>query len=368
MNQMKAIIDEEMKLINQLMNSMVLVWMFLSTFALIFTLLRTELTGWGGKENMLILIYIAIMLVAVFRNRLSPYIKVFLFIASQVLVAILGVLEFGFMAPAILFLPMTVMLLACFYKQAVILFFAGLVLVFISWAAYAFHNGYLSLSPDANVIFMNVEHWVVYIICLANLLLFLPISIYKYRNNMNQLLFEVMEQKKEIEHLANHDFLTGLPLIKLCMSQFDAFLASDYQNNKHLAMLFLDIDKFKLVLDQYGHDAGDICLIHVANKLSKEVRSAGFACRLGGDEFMVLLNTFKSKDELIDKAERIVSEVSSTFKFRGKHLSVGVSVGIALFGEHGKKFHDLKRAADRAMYQAKSSNNNSICFAEPEAN
>lgn len=366
MSEVQEIIKEEIKLVNQLINSMILIWVILSTFALLFSLLRTELTGWGAKENTLIILYVFMLLVTVVRHTIHPHLKVTFFISSLLIVAVLGVLEFGFFAPAVLFLPMTALLLSLFCRQPIVLLFVSLVLIFIAWVGYAFNTGYLSLTPDANTIFNSVDHWLVYLICLASLMLFVPISIIKYRNTMCRLFVEVKQQKKEIEHLANHDFLTGLPLIKLCMMKFDSFVANELQVDKPLAILFFDIDKFKLVLDRYGHDAGDICLIHVANKLNEVIKPEDFVCRLGGDEFMVLLSDFSNQDELLMKTERIISEIFSTFIFRGQHLSVGVSVGIALYGVHGKKFHDLKRAADRAMYQAKLSTHNSICFAEPE--
>jgi|GEM_PF-5051596 len=368
MNNVKEIINEEIKLVNQLINPMILILIVLSSLALLFTLLRTELTGWGAKENTLIILYLLMLLVTAIRHKIHTYIKVTFFTLSLLLVAVMGVFEFGFMAPAILFLPMTALLLSLFCTQAFVLLFASLVLIFIAWVGYAFNIGYFSLTPDANTIFNSVDHWLVYLVCLACLMLFVPVSIFKYRNTMSRLFLEVKQQKQDIEHLANHDFLTGLPLIKLCMLKFDEFLTKNDLANQALAVLFLDVDQFKLVLDRYGHDAGDICLMHVASQLKKAIKSEGFVCRLGGDEFMVLLSHFNNNDELLKRSERIISEVSSPFVFRGQQLSIGVSVGIALYGVHGQKFHDLKRAADRAMYQAKISTHHSICFAELEGN
>jgi diguanylate cyclase (GGDEF)-like protein len=144
------------------------------------------------------------------------------------------------------------------------------------------------------------------------------IAIFQYRQYYQQLISEITRQKIEIEHLANHDYLTGLTLVQLAINTVEQFVTYDEEPSRGMAVLFLDLDKFKLVNDHYGHDAGDICLILVANKISRELKHEGFLSRLGGDEFLILLQGVDDVKQLKSRAERLLAAVSEPFMFQGR--------------------------------------------------
>jgi diguanylate cyclase (GGDEF)-like protein len=360
---MKRNTQQELKLIGQLMDSLLWLWVMLSSFGLWFSLSRAEITGWSCREYLHIGFFVMIILVTLLRKKLSPLVKAMFFVTFQSAVAVMGVLSFGLLAPSLIFLPMIVVILALFFHHNLIIAVSLLVLVFVALSGYAFQMGYWQLPVDADVLFTSPEHWFLTVVCLTIFLLFVAIAIFQYRQYNQQLIGEITRQKIEIEHLANHDYLTGLPLVQLAINTFEQFVAHQEEQPRGLAVLFLDLDKFKLVNDHYGHDAGDICLIHVANKISRELKHEGFVSRLGGDEFLILLPGVDDVKQLKARAERLLAAVSDPFMFRGRQLSIGASIGIAVYPTHGAQFQELKRAADRAMYRAKLSDVDVICVA-----
>lgn len=157
----------------------------------------------------------------------------------------------------------------------------------------------------------------------------------------------------DLEHQAHHDSLTNLPNRKVLHDSFEAMLRSSAPN-AHLALMLLDLNRFKEVNDTLGHHTGDILLVHTSQRLSHLASaSAALVCRLGGDEFAVLLQGVTDTLQAVDFAERIATALRKPFIIDGKNLQVGASVGVALYPEHGKDSHALLRAADVAMYRAK---------------
>jgi diguanylate cyclase (GGDEF)-like protein len=354
---------DEQTLLGQLMDSLLWLWGMLSSFALWFSLSRAEAIGWGLKEYLHIGFFVAILLVAIMRRFINAYFKALFFVIFQLAIAVFGVTSFGILAPSILFLPMVVVILSLFYHHNLIIVVSLGILLFVALSGFAFHMGFWELAVDANTLFNSSEHWFLYVICLSIFLLFVATAIFQYRQYQQQLINEITRQKSEIEHLANHDYLTGLPLVQLAINRFERFALRDPERQGSMAVLFLDLDKFKLVNDRFGHDAGDICLIHVANKLARELKPEGFVCRLGGDEFLILIPGLSDIASIKSKAERLLAAVADPFMFRGRQLSIGASVGIAVYPTHGDKFQELKRASDRAMYRAKLSADDAICVA-----
>jgi diguanylate cyclase (GGDEF)-like protein len=164
-----------------------------------------------------------------------------------------------------------------------------------------------------------------------------------------------MQQSAEATalHLAHHDSLTGLPNRRLLQDRIAVGIDRAKRYGERLAVLCLDLDGFKSVNDRHGHDAGDGLLKAVADRLTASVRAADTVARLGGDEFVVLLQVKEALDaDLI--AGKIIEQVSRPFRVGLLELSVGTSVGIALFPAHGASGENLLKQADLALYQAKS--------------
>lgn len=129
-------------------------------------------------------------------------------------------------------------------------------------------------------------------------------------------------------------------------------------------LLLIDLNRFKPINDQYGHEAGDKVLIEVAHRLAEQVRDGDVVARLGGDEFVVLLNGLYERNSLSNIAVRLIDRIGMPISVDGRALEVGSSVGLALYPEHGQSLAQLLRAADKAMYEVKASHHAGFAFAD----
>jgi diguanylate cyclase (GGDEF)-like protein/PAS domain S-box-containing protein len=161
--------------------------------------------------------------------------------------------------------------------------------------------------------------------------------------------------EERIHQLAFNDSLTGLAN-RLCFEQQYALLLDQAKANQtKLAVLLLDLDRFKLINDSYGHHAGDRVLKYVARQISSLVRTGDVVARLGGDEFEILMPDVRDADEALEVAEKIVERLNEPFndKEGGREYYIAGSIGIAIYPDHGMDAETLNRHADLAMYQAK---------------
>ena len=170
------------------------------------------------------------------------------------------------------------------------------------------------------------------------------------------LLVDTTDQKTfeaQLLHDALHDPLTGLANRVLFADHLERALASGRRGRTKVALLFLDLDDFKVVNDTLGHRAGDRLLIEVARRLSEETRAGDVASRQGGDEFTVLLDRVQGVDEAVASAERLAAKLCRPIELEGLNIAVTVSIGIAL-ASAGNGADDLLAQADAAMYAAKA--------------
>jgi diguanylate cyclase (GGDEF)-like protein len=172
-----------------------------------------------------------------------------------------------------------------------------------------------------------------------------------------RVLLGLYHAERDNRWLANHDLLTGLPNRTMRNQRFAELLLEHRYNTSpevpHITVLCLDLDGFKSVNDQFGHAAGDALLVAVAERLRDCVRVDDFLCRVGGDEFVVLMPDV-SQAQVETIAARIIERIAAPFDLGLRtHLSVGISIGSACAPSDGLTADELLRAADRAMYQAK---------------
>jgi diguanylate cyclase (GGDEF)-like protein/PAS domain S-box-containing protein len=165
--------------------------------------------------------------------------------------------------------------------------------------------------------------------------------------------------------LAFHDALTGLPNRSLLMERIDQLVHMTEREPRNVAVMFLDLDRFKVVNDTFGHPVGDDVLIEVARKLQAEVRQVDLVARLGGDEFVVVLDNPVSHDEVARIAGRIVATINEPMDIRGHVAQVGTSIGIAMHPRDGASAAQLVGSADLAMYAAKAAGKNCYRFFNP---
>jgi len=179
---------------------------------------------------------------------------------------------------------------------------------------------------------------------------------------------DITERKaveEKIKHLANHDSLTGLPSLRLGKDRLEAALSLAGRHKKEVALLFVDLDGFKAVNDAHGHDAGDKVLIALAERMVKCVRQSDTVARIGGDEFIVVLQEIESRDAALKVAKKVVAAACKPMRHGDLKLTVGASVGLALYPEHAETVADLLRCADEAMYLVKKDGKNGVAVWRP---
>lgn len=164
---------------------------------------------------------------------------------------------------------------------------------------------------------------------------------------------ELADANRQLQHAAFHDSLTELPNRRYLLERLDAAMADSLRRGESLALLLLDLDHFKPINDQYGHDAGDFVLRALGQRLQAHLRRGDFAARLGGDEFAVLVTGPGVKSELPQIVERLLQALNQPVEYGGVSLLVGVSIGTARFPDDADQLTELYKAADSALYQAK---------------
>lgn len=182
---------------------------------------------------------------------------------------------------------------------------------------------------------------------------------------------DVTEQKtieKQIEHIAHHDPLTDLPNRILLEDRSNRAIAYAKRNHTKTALLFIDLDEFKVINDSLGHSLGDEILKQIAVRLGECLRETDTLGRLGGDEFIVILSNIGDEDNVTLIADKLLKIFDDPFEIDDHHLSVSSSIGIALYPDHGESFESLLQNADAAMHKAKELGKNGYCFYSKKMN
>lgn len=177
-------------------------------------------------------------------------------------------------------------------------------------------------------------------------------------------LADVQTEEERVRYLAFHDLVTGLPNRALFNERFEHVLRQAERHAWDVAVMFIDLDKFKCINDSYGHDVGDKVLQMVAARLQASVRAEDTVSRQGGDEFLYLLVEVKDKEFVIQIAEKIIATISETFEIDGATFNIRPSIGIAFYPGDGITAQALLKNADTAMYHAKKQNTGYFFFSQ----
>jgi diguanylate cyclase (GGDEF)-like protein len=175
---------------------------------------------------------------------------------------------------------------------------------------------------------------------------------------------EKREADEQIQYLATHDALTGLPNRAMFNELLDFSIKSARRSGRKCAVLFIDLDRFKIINDTLGHAAGDALLIEVGQRLRTSVRESDVVVRLGGDEFIIILSDISDRDQAASIARKVLSAVSPKMILAGHEGHTTASIGIAVFPSDGADVETLTKNADMAMYLAKEHGKNDFRFFE----
>ncbi len=185
------------------------------------------------------------------------------------------------------------------------------------------------------------------------------------------IIRDISKRKKaeeEIQQLAYYDTLTRLPNRALLYDRMSQAIALANRNSKYVGVLFLDLDRFKVINDTLGHVAGDRLLKTVAERLSSSVRESDTVSRLGGDEFIVILSSLAHDDDITNAAEKILAVISGAIMIDNREIYTTASIGISVYPNDGTDINLLLKNADIAMYQAKGQGRNNFQFYSKEMN
>ncbi|MEW6730940.1 MAG: diguanylate cyclase [Acidobacteriota bacterium] len=176
----------------------------------------------------------------------------------------------------------------------------------------------------------------------------------------------IKRSEYQLAYLAHHDALTGLPNRILFNDRLNIALANADRNNSKVALIFVDLDRFKQINDSLGHHIGDLLLQTVAERLRSCVREGDTVARLGGDEFTVILPNIPSRQDATRVTQKILDAISQPFMLAGHKLTIGASIGISLYPVDNLDANSLLQYADAAMYQAKQCGGNRYSFFDKE--
>jgi diguanylate cyclase (GGDEF)-like protein/PAS domain S-box-containing protein len=177
-------------------------------------------------------------------------------------------------------------------------------------------------------------------------------ELWGYRGTASDITEETRAQAR-VQYLSQHDALTGLPNRNRLRDYLEAKLAS-LTSESRLAVLYIDLDRFKPVNDTLGHGAGDEVLVGVSNRLKQCIRGDDLVARLGGDEFVMVMSRLQHNDDVDKLCARVVDAISEPFLYEGKQIHIGASIGIAMAPTDAVQASELLRCADIALYQAKA--------------
>ncbi|HMN47418.1 MAG TPA: EAL domain-containing protein [Povalibacter sp.] len=176
---------------------------------------------------------------------------------------------------------------------------------------------------------------------------------------------QLFEKQQRLDRLAHHDQLTGLPNRLFLAAHLPIAMEQARKRRQALAVLFLDLDRFKHVNDTFGHETGDKLLQSVAQRVKEVVRAEDTVVRMGGDEFVVILGAVRNAEQVTDTASRITAALTAPIVIDGKPLVTTVSVGVSLYPRDGEDVGSLLRHSDTAMYQAKEGGRNNFQVFNP---
>lgn len=194
----------------------------------------------------------------------------------------------------------------------------------------------------------------------------LAFRLHKFLKYAESLVHAHRNQKDtsvELAFMAYYDPLTGLPNRQLFKERALEKIKSNIQNQFTFALMFMDLDGFKIVNDTNDHKTGDWLLCQVAIRLRNCIKKSDTVARLGGDEFGIILNDVGNKTDIESIAHRLSYRLGTPYSYNGTHLRIHASIGISLFPEHGKCYDALIQRADQAMYSAKKKGKGQFCFA-----
>ena len=223
------------------------------------------------------------------------------------------------------------------------------------------HNWTLSLSTEQEFETLYGRN-AAFVIAVSGIVLSMTLAllVWLILTGRTRALRLAAEMTEELRHMAQHDPLTKLPNRALFSDRLNHELARAKRHDGRFALIFLDLDHFKRINDNFGHAVGDHLLLQMAQRLQAAIRASDTVGRIGGDEFVILMAELTEKSAAVDLAEKIRNAVRHPFSLDGIELTVSCSLGVAVYPDDGGDEITLTKRADEAMYRAKDAGRDSV--------
>jgi len=354
---------EHVTLLESIVDRAAIVFCLLIVPALVANLWRIVANNAAPNVGAMVSAVLALAVLALGRRLLPMPVKSTLICCVGLMVAIPGTLKSGLAAPVPGWgFAVSLYLSSVIFNDWIGRLVAVLIPVTLIAAAYGFTAGASQAAYDVAQHAVHPGTWLVFILVGAAVFgIFLSVwSLYK--NATVDLIQERAQQAADLQKLADFDQLTGLPLQRLLEKRFGQSVQRARRVQGKTALLFVDLDGFKAVNDQYGHDAGNYCLCQLASRMSSVINDVDTVARIGGDEFLVLVDSVSNPEQVAMIAQTLLDVIAQPLQLEGKRFSVSASLGIALYPDHGSDFEPLRKCSDAAMYQAKSDGKNGFSF------
>ncbi len=182
---------------------------------------------------------------------------------------------------------------------------------------------------------------------------------------------DVTERKRmeqQLTHQATHDALTNLPNRTLLRDRVEQLILQNKRNRKMFALIFFDLDRFKNINDNFGHNFGDLLLQNVAKRIRESLRESDTIARMGGDEFVVVMNGLEKEEDCISMVQKLLNALAAPMNIQGREITVMGSLGISIYPKNGDDVDTLLKKADAAMYTAKENHPGSFYFYSEDLN
>jgi diguanylate cyclase (GGDEF)-like protein len=187
------------------------------------------------------------------------------------------------------------------------------------------------------------------------------------QTQINAHLSELYDSQRDVDHLARHDPLTGLANRLMLYDRLEHAISASQRTGRNIALIYLDLDRFKEINDTRGHAIGDKVLKAVSNRLKKMVREVDTVARLGGDEFVILFDSIEDPRQVVAIAGKIIDAFRLPLEIDGEEYRIGVSLGISVYPQDADNATRLIEQADTAMYRAKKAGGNTFELCNPIA-
>lgn len=313
-------------------------------------------TGWLPVYSFHVGLYSVVLITTLLRYRLEPRVKAGIMVSTSFVVAAVGHYSFGLMAGGVFYLPIALVVLVFFFELRIVILFGLLCIIGIAAVAMGFIAGTLQTAADPTTMHGTVSQWVNYGFNLTLFLIMTSLLIRGYRSILRGMIDKVAGQRDEILQLTNFDQLTGVATLSLVTDLIEQANSQALADGTKCALLLVSIDKLEEINDELGYDTGDLVLRSVSERLNLLLRPEDKLARIGGSNYLVLIDKLKDESRAKFLAEMISESLCKPIRSGVQDILLESRIGIALFPDGDKDPQQLILKANDARSQARSAN------------